>query len=73
MLHVIITIFFLFLFDLRFKIYGNLNIHVTVPKFFISRKAQFSVCCNYFVSCSISHAVVLTHTANATLNRSGDL
>ena len=57
----IITVFFLFLFELRFKIYGRP--YVIVPKFFISRKVRFSVHCNY----SVNHAVVLTLAANATL------
>ena len=34
---------------------------------------RFPVCCKYFVPRSINHAVVLTHAANATLDRSGDL
>ena len=56
---VIITVFFLFLFDLLFKKYGCPN--VTVPKFFISRVLLFSVRCNYSVTRSVNHAVVLTH------------
>ena len=67
----IITVFFLFLFDLRFKNYGCPNI--TVPKFLISRKVRFSVHCNYSAPRSVNHAVVLTHTTNAALDRSGDL
>ena len=36
----IIMVFFLLqvLYKLRFKIYGPLNVHVTVPRFFILRK-----------------------------------
>ena len=67
----IIIVFFLFLFDLSFKNCGCLN--VTVPKFLISRNVQFSVHCNYFAPRSVNHAVVLTDTTNAALNRSGDL
>ena len=67
----IIMIFSLFLFDLHFKNYGCPN--VTVPKFKISRKVQFSVHCNYSAPRSVNHAVVLTHTANAVLDQSGDL
>ena len=66
---VIITIFFLFLFELRFKTYGRP--YVIVPEFFISRKVRFSVRCNYSVPRSINHAVVLTHAANATLDGQG--
>ena len=62
---VIITVFFLFLFQLRFKTYRRP--YVIVPEFFISRKMQFSVRCNYSVPRSINHAVVW----NA--GRSGDL
>ena len=68
---VIITVFFLFLFDLRLKNYGCSN--VTVPKFLISRKVWFSVHCNYFAPHSVNHAVVLTHTTNAALDWSRDL
>ena len=67
----IIMIFFLFLFDLRFKHYGCPNL--TVSKFFISRKVWFSIHCNYSAPHSVNHAVVLTHTTNAALDRSGDL
>ena len=66
---VIITLFFLFLFELRFKTYGRP--YVIVPEFFISRKVRFSVRCNYSVPRSINHAVVLTHIANATLDGQG--
>ena len=66
---VIITVFSLFLFELRFKTYGRP--YVIVPEFFISRKVQFSVRCNYPVPCSVNHAVVLMHTANATLDGQG--
>ena len=64
----IITVFF---FDLQFKNYGCPN--VTVPKIFISRKVRFSVHCNYSAPRSVNHAIVLTHTTNAVLDRSGDL
>ena len=37
------------------------------------RKVRFFVHCNYSAPRSVNHAVVLTHTANAALNRSGDL
>ena len=67
----IIMVFFLFLFDLCFKNYGCPN--VTVLKFFISRKVRFSVHCNYSVTRSVNHAVVLSHAANAALDRSGFL
>ena len=40
---VIITVFFLFLFELCFKTYGRP--YVIVPEFFISRKVRFSVRC----------------------------
>ena len=63
---VIITVFFLFLFELRFKTYGRP--YVFVPEFFISRKVRFSLRCNYSVPRSVNHAVVLTHAANATLD-----
>ena len=66
---VIITVFFLFLFKLRFKTYGRP--YVIVPEFFISRKVQFSIRCNYSVPRPINHAVVLTHTVNATLDGQG--
>ena len=66
---VIITVFFLFLFELRFKTYRRP--YVIVPEFFISRKVQFSVRCNYSIPRSINHAVVLTHAANATLDDQG--
>ena len=65
----IITVFFLFLFELRLKIYGHP--YVIVPKFFISRKVRFSVHCNYSVPRSVNHAVVLTLAANATLDGQG--
>ena len=67
---VIITVFFLFLFELRFKTYGRPYV-VIVPEFFISRKVQFSARYNYSVSRSINHAVVLTHAVNATLDGQG--
>ena len=67
----IIMVFSLFLFDLRFKNYGCPN--ETVPNFFILRKVRFSVHCNYSAPRSVNHAVVLTHTANAALDRSGFL
>ena len=66
---VIITVFFLFLFELRFKTYRRP--YVIVPEFFISRKVRFSARCNYSVPRSINHAVVLTHAANATLDSQG--
>ena len=66
---VIIMVFFLFLFELRFKTYRCP--YVIVPEFFISRKVRFSVRCNYSVPRSINHAVVLTHAANATLDGQG--
>ena len=44
---VIITVFFLFLFELRFKTYGRQ--YVIILKYFISRKVWFSVRCNYSV------------------------
>ena len=66
---VIITVFFLFLFELRFKTYRRP--YVIVPEFFISRKVRFSVHCNYSVPRSINHAVVLMHAANATLDGQG--
>ena len=66
---VIIMVFFLFLFELRFIIYGHP--YVIVPKFIISRKVRFSARCNYSVSHSINHAVVLTHAANAMLDGQG--
>ena len=59
------------IFQLTFQNYEYLNIIVT--KFFILRKVRFSVRCNYSVPRSVNHAVVLTHTANAALDRSGDL
>ena len=65
----IITVFFLFLFELRFKIYGRP--YIIVPKFFISRKVRFSARCNYSVPGSINRAVVLTHAVNATLDGQG--
>ena len=64
----IITVFFLFLFELRFKTYGCP--YIIVRQFFISRKVRFSVR-NYLVPCPVNHAVVLTHAANATLDGSG--
>ena len=67
----IIMVFFLFLFEVRFKIYGCPN--VTVPKCFISRKVCCFVCCNFSVPHSANLAVVLTHAANAMLDRSEDL
>ena len=66
---VIISVFFLFLFELCFKTYRLP--YVIVPEFFISRKVLFSVRCNYSVPRSINHAVVLTHIANATLDGQG--
>ena len=35
---------------------------------FISRKVRFSVHCNYSVTRSVNHAVVLTHAATAALD-----
>ena len=68
----IVMVFSLFLFDLRFKNYGCPN--VTVPNFFFSRKVRFSVHCNVSAPRSVNHAtVVLTHAANAALDRSGFL
>ena len=67
----IITVFFLFLFELCFKNYGHPSI--TVPKYFFSRKARDYVRCNYSVPRSVNPAVVLPHAANAALDRSGDL
>ena len=67
----IITVFFLFLFELRFKNYGSPN--VTIQKYLISRKARDCVRCNYSVARSVNPAVVLTYAANASLDRSGDL
>ena len=67
----IITVFFLFLFELCFKNYGCPN--VTIQKYFISRKARDCVRCNYSVTRSVNPAVVLTYAANAALDRSGDL
>ena len=67
----ITTVFFLFLFELCFKNYGRPN--VTVPKYFISRKARDYVRYNYSVTRSVNPAVVLTYAANAALDRSGDL
>ena len=67
----IIMVFYFFIRLIRFKYYRCPNI--TVPKYFISRKVQFSVCCNYSVPRSVNHAVILTHAANAALDRSGDL
>ena len=64
-------IIMIFFFDLRFKNYGCPN--VTVPNILISRKLRFSVHCNYSVPRFVNHAVVLTHAANAALDRSGDL
>ena len=66
---VIITVFFLYLFELRFKTYRRP--YVIVPEYFISRKVRFSERCNYSVPRSINHAVVLTHGANAMLNSQG--
>ena len=66
---VIIKVFFLFLFELRFKTYGRS--YVIVPEFFISRKVGFSIRCNYSVPRSINHAVVLAHAVNATLDGQG--
>ena len=47
-------------------------------KYYISKEAQFYVCCNYSVPCSANSAVVLTYAtvvltyaANAALDRSG--
>ena len=67
----IITVFFIFLFDFSFKNYGCPN--VTVTKIVISRKVQFSIHCNYSVPRFVNHAVVLVHAASATLDQSGDL
>ena len=67
----IIMVLFLFLFELRFKNYGHPNI--TVPKYFISRKARDYVRCNYSIPRSVNPAVVLLHAANEALDRSGDL
>ena len=67
----IITVFFLFLFELCFKNYGRSN--TTVPKYYISREARFYVRCNYSVPRSVNSAVVLPYAANAALDRSGDL
>ena len=66
---VIIKLFLLFLFELRFKTYRRP--YVIVPEFFISRKVWFSVRCNYSVLRPINHAVLLTHAANATLDGQG--
>ena len=66
---VIITVFFLFLFELRFKTYRRP--YVIVPKFIFSRKVRFSVRCNYSLPRSINHAVILTHAANVTLDGQG--
>ena len=67
----IITVFFLFLFELCFKNYGRSN--ATVPKYYISREARFYVRCNYSVPRSVNSAVVLSYAVNAALDRSGDL
>ena len=66
---VLITVFFLFLFELRFKTYERP--YVIVPEFFISRKVRFSLRCNYSILRPINHAVVLTHAANAMLDGQG--
>ena len=44
-----------------------------VPKYYISRKAQFYVHGDYSVPRFINPAIVLTYAANAALDRSGDL
>ena len=67
----IITVFFLFLFELCFKNYGRPN--ATVPKYYISRITRFYIRFNYFVPRSVNSAVVSLYVANATLDRSGDL
>ena len=67
----IIKVFFLFLFELRFKNYWCPN--VTVQKHFISKKARDCISCNYSIPCCVNPAVVLTYAANAALDRSGDL
>ena len=67
----IITVFFLFLFQLRFKTYGRPN--ATIPKYFISRKVRVYVSCNYSVPRSVNPPVVLPHAVYPALDRSGDL
>ena len=64
----IIMVFFLFFFDLR-----TLQ-KLWVPErncseIFYFEKSAISIHCNY----SVNHAVILTHTANAALDRSGFL
>ena len=65
----IITVFFLFLFELCLKNYGGSN--ATVPKYNISREAYLH--CDYSVPRSVNSVVVLPYAANAVLDRSGDL
>ena len=47
--------------------------NATVQKYYISRKAQFYVCGDYFVPHFVNPAVILMYAANAALDRSGDL
>ena len=47
--------------------------NVTVPKYFVSKKTRFYVCCNYSVPRSVNPTVVLMYAANTALDRSGDL
>ena len=67
----IITVFSYFYLTYTLKIMDART--YTVPKIFISRKVRFSICCNYSVTRSVNHAVVLTHAVNAMLDRLGDL
>ena len=66
----IITVFFLFLFELCSKNYGRSK--ATVPKYYISREARSWVRCNYSAPRSVNSVVVLTYAANAALDWSGD-
>ena len=55
----IFTVLFIFLFELHFKDYGRPN--VVISKYFILRKARFSVLSNYSVTWSVSPEVVLMY------------
>ena len=69
----IITVFFLFLFLLRFQNYGRLN--ATILKYYISRKVRYYVHVHYKYSVPhfVNPVVVLLYAANAVLDQSGDL
>ena len=47
------------------------------PKFLrnfsYQEKCDFSALCKYSIPCSLNHVVVLTHAANAMMDRSGNL